>query len=83
MDYKGTKMTITSGDIAATTTATAAMSMPVWIEYLPHAAAIFVAVLGIPIALLTLGIKYNEWRISQIKRHVAEEEENESDFPVI
>ena len=76
MDYKGTKMTVTSGDIAATTTASAAMSMPVWIEYLPHTAAIIVAVIGIPIAVFTLLIKINEWKITKAKlEHIDEEVE--------
>lgn len=76
MNYKGTKMTVTSGDIAATTTASAAMSMPVWIEYLPHTAAIIVAVIGIPIAVFTLLIKINEWKITKAKlEHIDEEVE--------
>lgn len=81
MVYAETRMTVTPGDVASTTTATVAMSMPWWIVHLPEMAAIIVAILGIPIAILTLGIKYNEWQIVRIRRKEAEQELiTDSDF---
>lgn len=75
-------MTITAGDIAATTTASAAMSAPWWLTHLPEIAAIIVAPVGVLIALFTLAIKWNEWKVSRVRareaaiedRHLDEEE---------
>jgi hypothetical protein len=74
MDYKGTKIMVTSGDIAATSTASAAISMPWWMEQLPTMLAPFVALAGFAVVAITLAIKINEYRLSRIKLREAEEE---------
>lgn len=75
--YGERRMTITSGDAAATSTAAAAMSMPWWLQQLPEMAAIAVAPVGFAIAVLTLAIKYNEWRIKVAQRRAVETEESD------
>lgn len=72
-------MTVTTSDVAATTTASAAMSAPWWLVNLPEIAAIVVAPLGVLIALFTLAIKYNEWKVSRVRAREAEIEERQLD----
>lgn len=61
-----------SADIAATTTASAAISMPWWLEQLPMLLAPWVALIGLGIAVLTLYVKYAEARIARRKLEMLE-----------
>lgn len=71
---KETRM-ITTGDVAATSTAGMAITMPWWLAQLPEMLAPFVTLVGFGIVLLTFYIKFREAQIVTRKAKELEDDD--------
>lgn len=69
-----TGMTIKAGDVAAISTSTGAITMPVWVEQLPQMLAPWAALAGFIVIVMTMVLKFYEIRAARIIAARAEEE---------